>query len=98
MINHEKDPKISETLNVIKKALQDDAKESIKDDILILNKMVQEDGTISTIKHSNDTNDGNNEEISKIIDDRIEKLIDKHFSKWLDKNMPEIVNKYLKKN
>ena len=91
MIKGDDDPVISETLNVIKKALEEKSNESFQNDALLLNKLVQEDGTILTIKESySDKND--------ISDGKIEKSFDKHLTKWLDKNMPNIINKYLNKN
>ena len=91
MTKGDDDPVISETLNVIKKALEEKSNESFQNEVLLLNKLVQEDGTILTIKESySDKND--------ISDDKIEKSFDKHLIKWLYKNMPNIINKYLNKN
>ena len=43
---------IKDTLDVIRKALEDDESslEEIKDNVLILNKLVKEDGTIDVIE------------------------------------------------
>ena len=96
MIKRNKDPKISETLNVIKKALEEDSKESYDNDALILNKLVKEDGTILTLEDTNDENNiSENGLINNKIDDKLNTIFDKHFKKWLDKNMPDIINKYL---
>ena len=96
MIKRNKDPKISETLNVIKKALEEDSKESYDNDALILNKLVKEDGTILTLEDTNDENNiSENGLINNKIDDKLNTIFDKHFKKWLDNNMPDIINKYL---
>ena len=96
MIKRNKDPKISETLNVIKKALEEDSKESNDNDILILKKFVKEDGTILTLEDINDeSNVSDNGLTINKIDDKLDTIFDKHFKKWLDKNMPDIINKYL---
>ena len=97
MIKRNKDPKISETLNVIKKALEEDSKESYDNDALILNKLVKEDGTILTLEDTNDENNiSENGLINNKIDDKLNTIFDKNFKKWLDNNMPDIINKYLK--
>ena len=97
MIKSHKDPQISETLNVIKKALEEDSKESKDDDILILNKLVNEDGTIYSLDDAKDENIISDNMIStNKIDDKLNTIFDKHFKKWLDNNMPDIINKYLK--
>ncbi len=94
-MNKEKtDPIISETLDVIRKALESENQDNIFDknkseDILLLNKVVQEDGTIQTIKDDNI----NSQEVSE---KNIEKVLNKHFKKWLDNNLPDILNKYIK--
>lgn len=96
MIKRNKDPKISETLNVIKKALEEDSKESYDNDALILNKLVKEDGTILTLEDTNDENNiSENGLINNKIDDKLNTIFDKNFKKWLDNNMPDIINKYL---
>ena len=96
MIKRNKDPKISETLNVIKKALEEDSKESYDNDALILNKLVKEDGTILTLEDTNDENNiSENGLINNKIDDKLNTIFDKKFKKWLDNNMPDIINKYL---
>ena len=96
MIKSHRDPQISETLNVIKKALEEDSKESNDNDILILKKFVKEDGTILTLEDVTDkSNISDNGLATNKIDDKINTIFDKHFKKWLDKNMPDIINKYL---
>ena len=95
-MNKEKpDPIISETLDVIRKALENENHDNIfekskNDDILLLNKVVQDDGTIQTIKDDNIIN-------QEVSEKNIEKVLNKHFKKWLDNNLPDILNKYIKK-
>ena len=94
-MNKEKpDPIISETLDVIRKALENENHDNIfekskNDDILLLNKVVQDDGTIQTIKDDNIIN-------QEVSEKNIEKVLNKHFKKWLDNNLPDILNKYIK--
>ena len=88
-MNKEKpDPIISETLDVIRKALENENHDNIfekskNDDILLLNKVVQDDGTIQTIKDDNIIN-------QEVSEKNIEKVLNKHFKKWLDNNLPDI--------
>jgi len=96
MIKRHNDPQISETLNVIKKALEEDSKKLTDNNILILKKLVKEDGTILTLENTNNENNiSENGLTNNIIDDKLNTIFDKHFKKWLDKNMPDIINKYL---
>ena len=94
-MNKEKpDPIISETLDVIRKALENENHDNIfekskNDDILLLNKVVQYDGTIQTIKDDNIIN-------QEVSEKNIEKVLNRHFKKWLDNNLPDILNKYIK--
>ena len=57
---------IKDTLDVIRKALEDDESslEEIKDNVLILNKLVKEDGTIDVIEENSLTKS----EIKEILD------------------------------
>ena len=94
-MNKEKpDPIISETLDVIRKALENENHDNIfeknkNDNILLLNKVVQDDGTIETIKDDNIMN-------QEVSEKNIEKVLNRHFKKWLDNNLPDILNKYIK--
>ena len=73
---------IKDTLDVIRKALEDDESslEEIKDNVLILNKLVKEDGTIDVIEDNSLTKS----EIKEILDNKLEELFDQHFEKWLN--------------
>ena len=98
MINSKQDPKISETLEVIRKALEDEGQiNEIKDNVLLLTKIVKEDGTLKNISQKNQKeNPINKDDIINIIDSKIEKVIEKHIKKWINKNMPNIINKTFK--
>tara|TARA_B100000686_G_C16222864_1_gene680999 strand:- start:78 stop:359 length:282 start_codon:yes stop_codon:yes gene_type:complete len=86
---------INDTLNVIRKALEEDIfeTETKNSDVLILDKLVRDDGTIHHLK--NDSLDKN--EIKEILNDNITKYFDKNLNEWLEKNMPHHVEKYLNK-
>jgi len=86
---------VKETLNIIRKALEDDKSSSKeeKEDILILNKLVKKDGTIDIIED----NFLNKDEVKEILSQKINEIFDKRFEKWLINNMPNYLNQYLKK-
>ena len=86
------DKSIKETLDVIRRALEDDETTNEENQVLILNRKVNQDGTIKVIKNSNISTD----EINKIIDEKIFRLIEKNLDKWLENKMPEYIEKYLK--
>ena len=88
---------IKDTLDVIRKALEDDDEsllEKTEDNVLILNKLVKEDGTIDLIED----NSLNKSEIKEILDKKVEKLFDQYFEKWINSKLPTYLEKYLKKN
>ncbi len=87
------DKSIKETLDVIRRALEDEDTSNNENQVLILNRKVNQDGTINIIKNS----DISTEEINKIIDEKIFRLIEKNLDKWLENKMPEYIEKYLKK-
>tara|TARA_Y100000590_G_scaffold103370_1_gene117487 strand:- start:266 stop:553 length:288 start_codon:yes stop_codon:yes gene_type:complete len=90
MTNHQQ---IKDTLNIIKKALEDEPENNDQDEnILLLNNLVNEDGTIELIKNEN----LNNEEIKKVLDQNISKYFNENFDKWLDKNIPKYLDEYFK--
>ena len=86
---------IKDTLNVIKKALEDD--ESILEEndsnVLILNKLVKDDGTI----HFLENKFLEKEEVKEILNQKFSEIFEKRFDKWLDKNVPNYLDKYFKK-
>ncbi len=86
---------IKNTLNIIRKAIEEDDKsESQKDDdILVLNKLVNEDGTIDILENQF----LKKEEVKEILNQKISKIFKDHFEDWLDKNIPSYLDKYFKK-
>ena len=86
------DKSIKETLDVIRRALEDEDTTNNENHVLILNRKVNQDGTIKVIKST----DISTEEINKIIDEKIFRLIEKNLNKWLENKMPEYIEKYLK--
>ena len=86
---------IKNTLNIIRKAIEeDDNSESQKDDdILILNKLVKEDGTIDILENQF----LKKEEVKEILNQKISEIFKDHFDEWLDKNIPSYLDKYFKK-
>ena len=89
---------IKHTLDIIKKALQEEKSSSLKNDsnednVLILNKFVKEDGTIEDLEDTLIKK----EEIKEILNKKISEVFEKYFDKWLDKNIPDYLDKYFKK-
>jgi len=86
---------IKNTLNIIRKAIEEDDKsESQKDEnILILNKLVNEDGTIDILENQFLKKD----EVKEILNQKISEIFEDHFDNWLDKNIPRYLDKYFKK-
>ena len=87
---------IKDTLNIIRKALEDDEPsntQEIKDNILILNQLVKDDGTINILNETfltkKDTIDAFHEKLDKVFDI--------HLSAWFDRNIPNYIEKYFKK-
>ena len=87
---------IKDTLNVIRKALEDDDPIKIdykKDNILILNQLVKEDGTINLINE----NHLSKKDTIDTLNNKIDEVFETHLSLWLDKNIPNYLEKYFKK-
>ena len=84
---------IKDTLDVIRRALEDEDTSNDENQALILNRKVNQDGTIQIIKN----NDISTSEINKIVEEKIFHLIEKNLDKWLENKMPEYIEKYLKK-
>ena len=86
---------IKNTLNIIRKAIEEDHKsESQKDDeILILNKLVKDDGTIDILENQFLKKD----EVKEILNQKVSEIFKDHFDEWLDKNIPNYLDKYFKK-
>ena len=89
---------IKDTLDVIRKALEEEEipnLNKIDDSVLVLNKMINEDGTINLIQG---TPFIEKEEIIKVLDNKLDLVFEKYFTKWLDKNLPSYLEKYFSKN
>ena len=66
--------------------------EKLYDEVLILDKLVNEDGTIDNISKKNISVD----DTKKILSDKLDNIFDTHISKWLDNNLPKYLEKYFK--
>ena len=86
---------IKNTLNIIRKAIEEDDKTVSQkdDDILLLNKLVKEDGTIDILENQF----LKKEEVKEILNQKISEIFKDHFDEWLDKNIPSYLDKYFKK-
>ena len=86
---------IKNTLNIIRKAIEEDDKTEFQkdDDVLILNKLVNEDGTIDILENQFLKKD----EVKEILNQKISEIFKDHFDDWLDKNIPSYLDKYFKK-
>ena len=94
--NENKD--INEALNVIKKALQDEPDSNLlKNNILLLTKIVQDDGTIQNMDSKKNKIFSKND-INRLIESKIENILDKNLKEWLDKKIPKLLDNYFKKN
>ena len=97
MQNSKNNQSIKQTLNVIRQALEDKENNhhETSEDVLILNKLVKEDGTIDIIGDQTIQKD----EIKEILENKLSEVFDQKFEKWLDKNLPYYLEKhFLKKN
>ena len=95
MNKKEDESNISDALNVIKNAIEDnEINENIKDDVLLLTKMIKKDGTILDLKKSKtDINNYINDDINQIIDKKVEESMSRYFNKSLEKNIKNIIKK-----
>ena len=84
---------IKETLDVIRRALEDDNSSDKQNDIFLLNRKVNSDGTINTIKNVS----VKSEDIKKILDEKIDHIFEKHLDQWLEKKLPYYIKKYSEK-
>ena len=83
---------IKDTLDVIRRALEDkDDFTEKNDNILILNKKINDDGTVKFLNKSNDLN-----EINNIIDEKLTDLLEKKMTQMLEKKIPVILDNYFK--
>ena len=83
---------IKDTLDVIRRALQDKEDFTEKNEnILILNKKVNDDGTVKLLNQSDDIN-----EINRVIDIKLDDLINKKMTTMLENQLPIILDNYFK--
>ena len=83
---------IKDTLDVIRRALEDgDDFTEKNDNILILNKKVNDDGTVKLLNQYDDVNS-----INKIIDEKLNNLFETKITTLLENRLPEILDNYFK--
>ena len=83
---------IKDTLDVIRRALEDKEDFTEKNEnILILNKKVNDDGTVKLLNQSDDIII-----INKIIDNKLDVLIEKKMTAMLENQLPIILDNYFK--
>ena len=83
---------IKDTLDVIRRALEDENDFSQKNEnVLILNKKINDDGTIKLLNKTDDL-----DEINKVIDKKLSDMLEKKMSKMLEKKLPIILDNYFK--
>jgi len=84
---------INESLEIIRRALEDEINDSDKDlssNILILNQKVNSDGTIKLLQKDEDINNG----INDIIDQKLSYLVENKIEKILDEKIPKLLKNY----
>ena len=84
---------INESLEIIRRALEDEKNDSDKDlssNILILNQKVNSDGTIKLLQKDEDINNG----INDIIDQKLSYLVENKIEKILDEKIPKLLKNY----
>ena len=83
---------IKDTLDVIRRALEDkDDFTEKNDNILILNKKVNDDGTVKLLNQSDEINAINN-----VIDKKLDDLMEKKMIAMLKNQLPIILDNYFK--
>ena len=83
---------IKDTLDVIRRALEDkDDFTEKNDNILILNKKVNDDGTVKLLNQSNEINAINN-----VIEKKLDDLMEKKMTAMLKNQLPIILDNYFK--
>jgi hypothetical protein len=83
---------IKDTLDVIRRALEDkDDFTEKNDNILILNKKVNDDGTVKLLNQSDEFN-----AINKVIDKKLDDLMEKKMTAMLKNQLPIILDNYFK--
>ena len=83
---------IKDTLDVIRRALEDkDGFTENNENILILNRKVNDDGTVKLLNQSDDV-----DQINKVIDNKLNDLMEKKVSVMLENQLPIILDNYFK--
>ena len=83
---------IKDTLDVIRRALEDkDDFTEKNENILILNKKVNDDGTVKLLNQSDDIN-----AINKVIDKKLNDLMEKKMTTIIENQLPIILDNYFK--
>ena len=83
---------IKDTLDVIRRALEDkDDFTNKNENILILNKNVNDDGTVKLLNQSDEINAINN-----VIDKKLDDLMEKKMTAMLKNQLPIILDNYFK--
>ena len=83
---------IKDTIDVIRRALEDkDDFTEKNDNILILNKKVNDDGTVKLLNQSDEINAINN-----VIDKKLDDLMEKKMTAMLKNQLPIILDNYFK--
>ena len=83
---------IKDTLDVIRRALEDkDDFTEKNENILILNKKVNDDGTVKLLNQSDDIN-----AINRVIDKKLDDLMEKKMTTMLENQLPIILDNYFK--
>ncbi len=84
---------INESLEVIRRALEDEksiSDKNLSSNILILNQKVNSDGTIKLLQKDEDINN----EINDIIDQKLSYLVENKIEKILDEKIPKLLKNY----
>ena len=83
---------IKDTLDVIRRALEDkDHFTETNDNILILNKKVNDDGTVKLLNQTDEIN-----QINEVIDKKLNELVEKKMTDVLQDKLPIILDNYFK--
>ena len=83
---------IKDTLDVIRRALEDkDDFTEKNENVLILNKKVNDDGTVKLLNQSDDINT-----INRVIDKKLDDLMEKKMTTMLENQLPIILDNYFK--
>ena len=83
---------IKDTLDVIRRALEDkDDFTEKNENILILNKKINDDGTVKLLNQSDEIN-----AINKVIDKKLDDLMEKKMTAMLKNQLPIILDNYFK--